>query len=433
MKRTNKKKGGLVCRSGFSTIKPFDLFMKMINNETAKISSISYNSLFGFIFKLDIDPIANSDDPEEEGFYVPDNTHTFLQLNKEHTEYNEPVYSLVIKMVLLSSDGEHELPDYAYSFSDNVFGPVAKESQKTQDFIDEGEIQSEIYKSTVSKGDPISLPVAVNSILETPVALSFISNILEYKTLDKLSRHMLKYIFDTLTRFKTLQLGVLVMESATDLKPIFIPMYNQKPGAIRGLFYPKRKSAYDKMYSSIINKLALLIIRLYIETGYIHKDLHLNNAMVNSDADNLILRIIDYGKVVKNNSSYFPISFFTTGSKKTVPQSPGELLGILKQITENAPITEYYLTYFISSETLRGFLLDNIKSYYEKPDIIPDCYSKVTTSYPTIEDVNHNSSKTGGRTKKTARKRSNVQLSTFLSKGVKRRTAKRRPKHIVSA
>lgn len=413
MKRTNKKKGGLVCRPGFSTKNPFDLFMKMINNETASISSISYKSLYGFIFRLDIDPIANRDDPEEAGFYDPDKTYPFLQLNKELTAYDEPVYSLVIKMTLLSSDKEHSLSDYTRRFT-----KVSKFSQKDQDFIDEGEIQSAIYKSTVSKGDPISLPVAVNSILDTSVASRFISNILEYKKVDKLSRHMLQYISQTLTGDSpALKLGVLVMESATDLRPIYIPLYRQTPGMIRGFFDPKIKLSYDKMFSTIMYKLALLIIRLYIETGYIHKDLHLNNAMVNNDADNLILRIIDYGRVFKEEDSSSAMSFsipiFTQASKRKIPQTSDELLDILEQIILKSSRLNDYLYYFISDEKTRMILLENIRHYYDKPDIIPDCYSKVTTSYPTLENVQYNSPKTGGRTKKTR-------------SGVKKRTMKRR-------
>ena len=67
----------------------------MICVQGAKLSVISYSSIAGFIFRLDVPKIpANSE---------------FNTLNESGTAFNKPIYSLVFKIAILSNNDKDKL------------------------------------------------------------------------------------------------------------------------------------------------------------------------------------------------------------------------------------------------------------------------------------------------------------------------------------
>ena len=87
------QKGGLVKKNGDVT--NFEAFMNMINNERAEITKISFDSSFGFIFKLHVPNIQEC----EQQFYG---------LNETKTDFDAPIDTLVIKMSILDEKSKLE-------------------------------------------------------------------------------------------------------------------------------------------------------------------------------------------------------------------------------------------------------------------------------------------------------------------------------------
>jgi len=263
--------GGLICHVNYNKEPPFKLFMKMVNNPSCRISKISYSSLKGFILKLDIDRPSNLDNLDE---IAP-----FLGLNIEKTEYNVPVFTLVIKLVVLSRT-ETNMTKYI-SLDEKQFN---KQTDIYSDFEKEAKTQSEIYKNTINKGDPVcpSL-VAIAKITDKTVSLEFLKLLKKKCGSITESENMISYIIKELENNSSYQLGVIVMESATEYKTV--------DAFFKGI---SKESQYN-----ILCKLIFMIIRLVNETGYIHCDLHLNNAMVKyNDDSKIVMRLIDFGRVV---------------------------------------------------------------------------------------------------------------------------------------
>ncbi len=81
--RKLKMKGGIIKKN--SNLSSWQAVYNMIISVNSALSSISYDSAAGFVFKLDIDEEKYSE---------------FLGLNSARTSFNEPVKSLIFKIVL---------------------------------------------------------------------------------------------------------------------------------------------------------------------------------------------------------------------------------------------------------------------------------------------------------------------------------------------
>jgi len=86
--RKLKMKGGITKIN--SDLSSWQAVYNMITSEHSKLTSISYNSAAGFIFRLDV---------QEE-------YSEFLGLNSARTSFNQPVTSLIFKIVIIHAKNE---------------------------------------------------------------------------------------------------------------------------------------------------------------------------------------------------------------------------------------------------------------------------------------------------------------------------------------
>ena len=122
------------------SISSFAAVFIMICEVGAKITLISYSSLKGFVFRLDIPNPANTQ---------------FFTLNSNKTAFTEPVVSLILKIEILSDIEERLSPLTIGRLNYN------KLTDKTTDFHNEAKTQQDIYRNTVwPNGLPITLSVA---------------------------------------------------------------------------------------------------------------------------------------------------------------------------------------------------------------------------------------------------------------------------------
>jgi flagellar biosynthesis GTPase FlhF len=358
--------GGLICHVNYNKEAPFKLFMKMVNNPTCKISKIAYSSLKGFILKLDIDRPSNLD--------KIDAIAPFLGLNIQKTKYDVPVYTLVIKLVILSSK-ETNMRKYI-SLDRETFN---KQTDIYSDFEKEAKTQSEIYKNTINKGEPVcpSL-VAIAKMTEMSISLEFLRLLKEKCGTNTEAENMVSYVMNEMQYNTSYQLGVIVMESASEYKTIHSFLNGE--GILNR--YTKN-SQYD-----VLCQLLFMIIRLLEETGYIHCDLHLNNAMVKYDGNKIVMRLIDFGRVVNVDEKSIPLIIddeikFIIDNEINYNESKG--FGPFSRLKQ-------YFDMLFATNKNDKFLdkVDNQLIIYEKgkDTINSDCYRLIKNYYPKKEDLN---------------------------------------------
>jgi hypothetical protein len=119
----------------------FDAVYQMITNPLSTLTKISYSSLKGFIFKLDV---------------PHDVQHTyFYGLNDSGTSYNVPVYTLILKFAIIT-DRTESLPNFIYMHDSHN-----KSTENLIEYATESKTQQDIYVATVSpSGNPICPAVA---------------------------------------------------------------------------------------------------------------------------------------------------------------------------------------------------------------------------------------------------------------------------------
>ena len=358
--------GGLICHVNYNKEPPFKLFMKMVNNPTCRISKIAYSSLKGFILKLDIDRPSNLDNI--------DAIAPFLGLNIQKTKYDVPVYTLVIKLVILSSK-ETNMTQYI-SLDRERFN---KQTDIYSDFEKEAKTQSEIYKNTINKGEPVcpSL-VAIAKMTERSVSTDFLRILKEKCGSNTEAENMVYYIIKELVMQSSYQLGVIVMESASEYKTIHSFLNGE--GVLNR--YTKN-SQYD-----ILCHLLFMIIRLLEETGYIHCDLHLNNAMVKYDGNKIVMRLIDFGRVVNVDEKSIPL-IIDDEIKFLIDNETN--YNVARGYGSFSRVKQYFDILFATYKNDK-FLdkVDNQLIIYEKgkDTINSDCYRLIKNYYPKKEDLN---------------------------------------------
>jgi hypothetical protein len=285
MPNKNRFRGGLVCALPYRNESHFSLFMRMLNNPTCKISEISYKSLYGFIFRLEIDkPI----DPMDEQTIVP-----FLKLNSEKTQYDVPVYSIVIKLVLLNDPASGLesmlLTNYKLYEWMNIF----KKTTTVNEFAEEIKTQSEVYKNTMLSGQPICPSIVSSAYLKANIAESLLTIMRNKADKKDASLSMLNYISQEINKSnKNVMLGVIAMESVTEYTTVYKYLFQIEStmvGSLGSIFIKSPKE-------EILLKILFLVLRMYYETGYIHCDLHQNNAMIKRDNKKKTdIQLIDFG------------------------------------------------------------------------------------------------------------------------------------------
>ena len=195
--------------------KIFNSIMRMI--QKGVIDIISFNSLKGFIFKITID---NIDDVE------------FFNYNNRTKIYDIPVYSIVLKIAILS-EKTYTLNDLIFpNPNTNKLYKHNKESDKINDFSNEANIQNRIYLKTIKgTGNPVCPSVIDNTILSSEVSQKFL-DFLYKKKKDPKNKNTtnyviayLYYIFQSSADIDKIKrkfyLGIITMDLINiDYKPI---------------------------------------------------------------------------------------------------------------------------------------------------------------------------------------------------------------------
>lgn len=302
-----------------SKFKPgFDNVLDMLKSKSAKISCLSYDSLYGFILRLDVDE-----------------TDSKYQNLDSHNDFSEPQTNFIIKLSLVHADHDTSLP-IAFKYSDKDGKEMEKNKLtnevKTQkngkemekikrsnevkiqkngkemekfkrsslkkDFLDEAKVQMDIYaKSIVGGREPICPGIADVQILNNDERniINFL-RLLHEKATDEITIKIITYIkrlclkpidvmYDKIkkkSKLLTFELGVITMDIFKD--------------SITLKDYTKKNNNNPNNYNIDIFVNAITqVILLTFTCHYVHHDLHMGNVLVCESTNKTLL--IDFGRV----------------------------------------------------------------------------------------------------------------------------------------
>lgn len=281
--KINKMLGGIVNKNPDDKNNNFVSVLKMLNNPRCKISHVSYWSLKGFIFKLQLE--------HDEENPLTDDDIEFYALNETKTGFDAPVDALIIKMAILHKPMETKIGKEFHL--DDYRPTVGKESYKKENdtydnFQKEAVAQSEIYEKTVAMGEPICPAVVDFSFFkEKDLTHKILEICLNKCADDKEAVQMLNYIENAINKTDDTVLGMITMESAVEY----------------GTFYDIINiQEVDEDRFQLTEALMVAVIRLFNETGIVHCDLHHNNSLVKENDDGSFkVYLIDFGRIMKMN------------------------------------------------------------------------------------------------------------------------------------
>jgi hypothetical protein len=265
--RKFKMKGGIIKKN--KNLSSWQAVYNMITSEYSSLTSISYDSLVGFVFKLDV---------QEE-------YSEFRGLNNTRTLFNEPVKSLIFKIVIVHQFNKLiELEPY----KDIKNKEHSKGVENKNNFIQEAVVQQNIYLKTINPNGNYICPSVIDlSLFKNDDAKKLINDLLKTEKKDSECENMLNYLKNILKN-PLLELGMITMEL---VDKNYTPIYN---------IYKNDIYTTNCEYA-----LAELII-LFIKLKLVNYDCHSGNvlAKINGNSKSLLIdfgRVIDLNKPVPEN------------------------------------------------------------------------------------------------------------------------------------
>ena len=251
-----------------SELRDIERIRNMLNSPGSTIEMLTCGSAKGFMFEMTVDP--------------------------RHSEFYNPggqrITSFIVKLAVTSQQNDEELDDYVPVNRGGT--PVGKSTESEESYFQEAKIQQDVWMSTVAGNRlPISPPIVSFSLFNNENGKNFLT-FLNYKVKKPKSVHTVKYLRRVLQN-PDYGLGMIIMSKVlhSDTFESFLDLPRSRQASFQGV------QVTDQVVSEVYAKLVSKIVRLYIEVGVIHFDLHLKNALVYLNGGNsLNVYIIDYGR-----------------------------------------------------------------------------------------------------------------------------------------
>jgi hypothetical protein len=261
--RKLKMKGGITKIN--NDLSSWQAVYNMITSKNSELTSISYDSLVGFIFKLD----------------VQEQYSEFRGLNNDRTLFNKPVKSLIFKIVIIDENNKRiAIPNY----QDTRNKIHRKGLENKNDFIQEAFIQQEIYLKTINPNGNYICPSVVDlSLFKNDDAKQLINDLLKTRNGDNECTRMLNYLKDIL-KYPNFELGMITMELVDNN---YTSLY---------------KIENDMIYNTNCEYALAELIILFLKLKSVNYDCHSGNVLANRSGDSKSL-LIDFGRVIDLNKN----------------------------------------------------------------------------------------------------------------------------------
>ena len=250
----------------------------MVIHESSKLSVLTTNSLKGFMINLTVDSTESK------------------YLNLRGTRFTNPVTNFILKFVILR--GKEDFTDL-----DDYKG-VYKSFETQESFFEEAKFQQDIWKRSIIGGRPAICPSVANlSMFDTINSANLIWFFLR-KVKQEPSSSVFNFLLNN-SKINGRGIGILTMPAITQSTTLH--EFSKLPD--NSMFFGKEISYKHELY--VVSVVFAQIVRLFIEIGVIHFDLHSGNVMVYLTPDQkLKTALIDFGKA-SNIMSDEPDSIFS--------------------------------------------------------------------------------------------------------------------------
>ena len=246
----------------------------MLNSPRSTIEMLTCGSAKGFMFEMTVDTA--------------------------HSEFSNPggerITSFIVKLAVTSQQNDDELADYVPV---NHGTPVGKSTETAESYFQEAKIQQDVWMTTVAGNRlPISPPIVSFSLFNNQNGKNFLT-FLNYKVKKTKSVHTIKYLRRVLQN-PDYGLGMIIMSKVlhSDTFESFLDLPRSRQASFQDV------SVTEDLVHNVYAKLISKIVRLYIEVGVIHFDLHLKNALIyRNRGSSLDAYIIDYGRASDVNDN----------------------------------------------------------------------------------------------------------------------------------
>jgi len=229
--------------------------VNMVSDTRSNLSLLTYKSLKGFIFKLDVN-----------------------DLNKCLFRYwrylQEPkIQDYLIKLVIITKDNDEDLPE---------FRKRDKSSESMNSFMNEAKIQARIWElSTLSSTPNFSPSVIDFSLFENPIGTHFLTFLKTKVAPGSLDEEVIDYLISVI-QDPVNRLGMLVM-----------PFLNNSVTLGTFVSEPANAGMLTDIYINCLSK----VVGLYLFNGLLHYDLHTDNILIKNRDGKYIPYVIDFGRV----------------------------------------------------------------------------------------------------------------------------------------
>jgi hypothetical protein len=296
----NEQTGGLklinIEKRGFTPV--YDMAVK----DSSIVSLLTASSLKGFMFNLIVDE-SNSE---------------YLTLNG--TQFTSVVTKFILKFVVITGRPNFYLGDY---------NGVRKSSESINTFFEEAKLQQHIWKKSITGGGPAICPSVANLSMFNWINSARLLSFFFHKTnAIPDTSEAFDFIFNNSNK-ESRGIGVLVMPTITQSTTLgrFFDLPDNSD------FYGKEITDAEK--SEAVSNVFAQIVRLFIEIGVIHFDLHLGNALIYLTPElEIKSSLIDFGKasdiLSDATDNFIPKDFKETHARVEMKKFYDEFLSLIR-------------------------------------------------------------------------------------------------------
>jgi hypothetical protein len=296
----NEQTGGLklinIEKRGFTPV--YDMAVK----DSSIVSLLTASSLKGFMFNLIVDE-SNSE---------------YLTLNG--TQFTSVVTKFILKFVVITGRPNFYLGDY---------NGVRKSSESINTFFEEAKLQQHIWKKSITGGGPAICPSVANLSMFNWINSARLLSFFFHKTnAIPDTSEAFDFIFNNSNK-ESRGIGVLVMPTITQSTTLgrFFDLPDNSD------FYGKEITDAEK--SEAVSNVFAQIVRLFIEIGVIHFDLHLGNALIYLTPElEIKSSLIDFGKasdiLSDATDNFIPKDFKETRARVEMKKFYDEFLSLIR-------------------------------------------------------------------------------------------------------
>lgn len=283
-------------RGGMKLIRPdlkgLEPIYQMCENPASTVSILTVSSLKGFMVSLE----------------VPVDASLYVNYNSKSKKFDTPVTNYLLKFTIVTPDEDESLPAYKKH---------RKSSESADSFTEEMKAQQNIWMKSIQGGRvEVCPPVANYGILGSNVAQEFLA-LPVFQQSNNNVKDLIRYFMCNIINKPTHKLGLLVMPLIDNAKTLWD--YTQQASG------EERQIAYAKTIAQIV--------RLYLQFGIIHQDLHENNALIYGSLESVL---IDFGRIdeydqtdplfVKNNADFWKLVESSSSKSKYIQNIMEQLL-----------------------------------------------------------------------------------------------------------